>query len=153
MPSFNNLKDLEKYIKQKVKESSKELGKFVAEKTKEHIEKDVYESYQPSEYKRTFELKESIVSEEKDINNGVEITIEHDESMLHHKSIVTGEDVGSQLPYWIHEGKVPNIFNHNDYTWMHPRPYMNNTVEEFKNSKEHVKKLKEELKKKGIRVE
>jgi len=153
MPSFNSLTALEKYIKNSVKESFKNVGEYVVEETKQEVDEDVY-SYKPTQYPRTEKLKNSIVAkEEKNTANSMKISIEHDESLMDFESIVTGEDVSKELPYWIHEGHVPNIFNNNDYPWMHSRPYMENTVKKLEKNKGHVKKLKEELKKYGIDAE
>jgi len=149
--SFETLSQLEQFIKSQVKESAKDLGKYIAEETKQQIDNDIYQSYSPSVYERTYELKESIKSKtEKESKNNIEIVIEHDENAMHHTSIVTGENVGSELADWIQRGQVPNIFNNNSYPWTQPRPYMENTVEKLENNKGHVKELKRLLRQKGI---
>lgn len=150
---FDNNKQIMEYIRKQVRASTEKLGEHVKEKAKRQIEEDIY-SYNPVEYERTNTLKDSLVYRAgEDRKDGIDIFIEHDEDFMKFRSLVTGEEVSEFLPFWIHEGYVPNIFNNiANYPWMKPRPYMTHTVEKLNKDKSHIKVFKAELKKRGLDV-
>ncbi len=114
MPSFRNLKDLEKYIIKtqgnKIKLSNnKTIMKIMQEegnRLKDLIQKyidEYYDSYTPTQYKRTYSFKNSLrietVKQEGDI---LSVRIYFDESMAFYESLFGGED--GYVPRLIDEG-------------------------------------------------
>lgn len=160
MPNFKNLKELEDYMRKRVLPTAmEEVGEKIEDKLKTRITKDVYNSYTPEQYDRTYELRDSITSTEPvDISGTIYVEVKHDDSLIHavppnhHMSIVNNSDVSSFIGQWINYGDVPNIFNDRNYVWMNPRPYMDNTKEEIRKFKLLKKELKKSIRKLNIKT-
>jgi hypothetical protein len=67
---------------------------------KKNVQSGLYDKYTPKVYKRTNELKNSIVSKVS-VNEGVTY---FDENLLNHTSVITGEPVGRFVPKWTDKG-------------------------------------------------
>ena len=59
MPTLNNSKDLEKYIKLCMKNALECTGEKLRKKLMEFIDQDFYQKYKPKEYIRSYQLKNS----------------------------------------------------------------------------------------------
>lgn len=150
MADINNMKDLERMINAKIKET---MGHEVFLETKdclkEHIQKDVYNTYTPynlsgtdHHYKRTGELinEGNIIGEVRDTSLMVE-TIAYDDNVI--KTIETGKGYK-----W---GKASGYVRDLDDE-IGARPFIAKTQEEMNNGR-FGKALKEGLKNKGLNVE
>lgn len=60
MPSFTSLKALRNYVIENSKVGMELTAEKVKQILREYVENDVYNSYEPTEYKRTYELLDSI---------------------------------------------------------------------------------------------
>lgn len=162
MSTANNWAELEALLVQKVAKALEKTGKNVVERVvKEHIDSDVYKAYVPKVYNASFELRESVHSNNAQVSgNSIEVVVDHnlDEIQPHspnqHYSVVDGyspTDVSDWIPYLVHEGKTANIWgSDSDAAYLNPRPYMDNAKMELEQSKEHVDDLVNELKKQGL---
>ena len=155
MPDFRNLNELSEYMKKKVLPTAiKKVGNTVKDKLKDRIDKDVY-SFSPSQYERTYQLRESVVVKSSEIKKD-EITVEigHDYDLINaippnkHVSVADQSDVSYWTGYWINFGQVGGIFGQG--FWTKPRPYMDNTKKEIKKENTLKKELKKNLKKMNI---
>ncbi|RYI30613.1 hypothetical protein EVU96_09360 [Bacillus infantis] len=66
MPSFKNMKDLERYVNQMAKKAMNEgngVKNVVIDEGKKQVQETVYDAYAPHVYERTGELKENWKSE------------------------------------------------------------------------------------------
>lgn len=135
----------------------KDVAPVLVDVVKKRIDDDVY-SYDPIEYERTNELKESVINTNAEINgNNISVQIKHDTNLINsyspnqHMSAINGEDSSDIIPYIVHEGKSGKIFG--EGVWTEPRPYMDNAREEIESSKMHTKIIKDKLKNIGYKVD
>lgn len=140
MPQFNNLKELENYLKDKVQNAMRnEVAKTVIDTEKKHVQTDVYAVYTPTEYERTYQLLSDESYVVKDIPDGISVkNIRHDEE--------TGKMIAPVLESGI------------GYDWDSPingvpRRFTENTVQDLSQSKDHIKALQNGLKRQGIDTE
>lgn len=108
-----------------------EVSEKMVDIVKEHVDKDVYAKYTPSEdgYKRTETLKESVQRTVNSSNDGSEILIDHDDAKMNYWSVL-GDSVNQQgIPRMIEDGTIHSLFGGGFY--LQPRPYMNNSKEEI----------------------
>lgn len=152
MPQFSNLNDLVKYLKTQAKEAMAVTGEYIKDAIKEEIDQDVY-SFTPSMYKRSFDLRESVVSEQPtETGNEISVLIHHDPSLMHdHYSAVTGEDLSAMIPYYVDEGKAGHIYG--EGFWTEKRDYMGNAMNKLESSKSYLKVIKDSLKLKGVDIQ
>jgi len=111
-----------------------EISEKMVDIVKEHVEKDVYSVYDPVEYKRTGELKESLQRAVNSSNDGAEIIIDHDDGKMSYWSVVSKDFVDEQqmIPNAIEYGKIHPLFGvREDFHYLKPRPYMENSKEEI----------------------
>ena len=156
MPTFRNFKEYEKHINKLLKDSMEEVGAEVEKVLRDRIEKDVYSVYDPKEYERTRELKNSVMhTQAKDVGGNVVVEVGHDTDMIRayepnqHMSI-DGQDVSEYLPRWINDGTIGNAYGLGK--WTDARPYMDNTKEQIKNDNILENELKKSLRKRGVNV-
>jgi len=158
--TVKNWNELVELLKFKVANAMENTGKNVVERVaREHVDSDVYQAYTPKVYEATFELRDSIYTKSADIkNNNIEVVIKHNTDNIvsnspnQHYSVVESyspKDVSDWIPYIVHEGKTANIWGDGG-EYLDPRPYMDNAVEELKQTKEHIDDLVNELKKQGL---
>lgn len=142
MPTYKNMSQALEYIQKAINKSlQNEVKDAVAKTMDEKIDEVVYSSYSPTMYDRRGELGniDNIVGEV--VSNGVlevkniaqpspsVLGGQYDQAVRYG---VYGEDMS--LTDWVVNGKVPNIFNGNDYPWMHERDFIEATREELKKS-------------------
>ena len=60
MPKFKSLKAALEHVKKAKADSMKELGECIENIMKEEIQEQVYDAYQPEEYQRTNQFKNSV---------------------------------------------------------------------------------------------
>ncbi|MDH6674436.1 hypothetical protein M2277_005128 [Paenibacillus sp. LBL] len=160
MPTFKNMKELEKYLQRKLESSMQDVGKMGEATVKQHVDKDVYGVATPEEYERTGDLKKSVVYELDHIRGGFQVDIYNDSDLIRsakpnqHYSVVESENGSYPLDYsefvaeTVHNGTSGLIFG-TGY-WTSPRPFMSNAANEIRSKKLHLYKLQEGLKKNGI---
>lgn len=161
---IRNAKDLEKVLKLIAKNALEDTGKKTTKLVKDRIDKDVYGKFEPSEYIRTYELRESVApSDVEDKGNSIEISIEHDFDKIgsyppnQHYTVGKkyaeryGTDSSKYVPWYVHDGESGDIFG-SEGEWMEPRPYMDNAKDDMKNGK-FKEFMEESLNEKGIKTE
>lgn len=158
--TVNNLKDLRKILEKKIEESlDKEVTNTIRDVMLNNIEETVYDTYEPSQYKRRYE-KEGlsdpsniggvIVNGELQVFNA---TAGNPDIYINGKRDVSQND-GDYLAPIIEYGKGYDFSSENGNNgYEKPRPFVENTREELKQTKAHVKALKQGLKNRGINVE
>ena len=157
MVDFKNFKELEKYLQKQIKKSLEEdVAEAAKEQTKESIDRVVYDDYEPTEYQRSYELKDSVSShvlEDKD--KSLLLEIYHDVSLINPYIVdgtwnihadVWGNDQSQNIVEWTLRG-------HGGLFTMPPRDYISDTIKVLKENKIIIKQLKDSFKKKGIDVE
>ena len=123
----------------KIKDRMRSKGINQIETTiKDSITKHVYEAYNPTDYKRTYRLRDSItLLESTETQTFLSYTFGHDASInkamtnienppmgrARHK-FGKGKDKSSYLPYMIHEGKFDDEKQIAPSSWYQPKPYM-----------------------------
>ena len=157
---IRNAKDLEKVLKIVVKNALEDTGEDMVDVVKEEIYSTVYSSYLPVSYERTGDLAESLESTKAtEDGNSINVEVKHNTDKIYsvapnqHYSVVDGRSSSESIAEIVHNGLAPNIFNGEDYPWMHRRPYMDDAKERLKKYKEHIDAMKKYLKKQGIKTE
>ena len=119
---------LQKFMKQKIEDEIlkmdyNEIKEISEEIVKNNIQRDVYDAYTPEIYERSGDLKESVRSTIRKKRGKFTLAIGHDESMLHHKSVVSDKEVKG-VPEWITEGKVHPLWgNKSNFTYLEKKDY------------------------------
>ena len=126
----------------KVQEGFMGKGKdYVIETTQKKIKELVYDSYDPDDYERTYDLLESweLLRINKNGKKEVKYLFGHNSAKIrksrafgiwqHASQVQDGNPyVGHLLPAWIHNGKVSNkVFGTPD-SWHEPKPYRDEAV-------------------------
>lgn len=154
MPAFKDIHSLCAYAQAKIDASLKEdVAPLVKDVLHNNIEADVYGRYSPVKYSRRGALgsQENMVDE------------------LEGKGVLSVRDTASPSPSvigtpyspaddtafsgWINNGNVPNIFNNNDYPWMYPAGFIEDTREELSDGTRVREALKTGMLKQGILAE
>ena len=134
----NTISDLIRNIENAIIEAvENEASNRMVEIVKEHIDSDVYDKYNPTEYKRTKDLKNSV---QKTIDSGsgdILITIDHDDDKLNYESILGQEVYQQGIPIMIEKGKIHPLFG-GGFSYLQPRPYMHNSEEEIKKNLDKI---------------
>ena len=139
MPSFKNLKELEKYINEQAKkalQNGKYVKNTVIETGKKHVDKEVY-IYQPKQYERTGLLRESWDVENTD--DGIAV-------------FNTRTDGEKYIPETIEYG-INYDYTGYGYAYEKPRPFIAETRRELKDSNILKEAMKKDLKDVGFDVE
>ena len=146
----------------------KGAGEKAVDVAKDRVDKDVYATYNPKQYNRTGQLRDSIdASEVKSSGNTAEVKISHNTDEIHatppnqHYSVVDGKSSVESIAEIVHNGRTGAIGQSGywkDAPWYDegdafavPRPYMDNAREELENGK-YKNFMKEELIKQGYKV-
>jgi anaerobic ribonucleoside-triphosphate reductase len=141
MPEFNSLKDLEKFLNDKIRKSlQSEVADVARETMSDHVMSDVYSKYQPTQYERTGDLYKDIRTTMVN-NNTLEIRNEaRDEE--------SGRLIAPVVEYGVgYEWEESRIYNMQPF----PRPFVENTAKELEKGKaKHA--LAEGLRKQGVDV-
>lgn len=134
----------------------KGAGEKAVEVAKDRVDKDVYamSKGEPAVYERTYQLRDSIVTDDFKANgNSAEIKVRHDTDLIHstepnqHYSVVDGSSSVDSIAEIVHGGKSGKIFGQG--YWTEPRSYLDNAKEIMKDGK-YKDFMIEELKKQGI---
>ena len=140
MPSFKNLKELEKYINEQAKkalQNGRHVKNTVIETGKKHVDKDVYSVYTPKIYERTGLLRESWDVENTD--DGIAV-------------FNTRTDDGKYIPQVVESGIGYDYTGYN-YAYEKPRPFIAETRRELKNSNTLKEAMKKDLRDAGFDIE
>jgi hypothetical protein len=151
MANFNNMNDLLKAIQNQVKDVANTEGKKTIKDTmKKHIQADVYDQYDPTEYDRRYDSTGGFLSDDSidiDINsNGNNINITATDIATGNENYITADAIGQSIIGIIETGK--------GYTWKHSpgeRPFLEKTKEDLENGVLE-KSLKDGLKARGLKV-
>lgn len=153
---INNLKQLRQYIEKSIQKS---LETKVFDKVRDvelsHTVSDVYEAYKPDEYVRRYEKKglkdpRNIIYEKQKIKKGWLVVRNITDFNPYRPISRFGYNLTNLIEYGWEEScrRIYNVKVAPDYA--QPRPFIANTTEELKQTKIHVKALKEGLKEDGI---
>lgn len=152
MPTFNSIKDLEKYInsgkgqatalnetdiKRKLRESATELEKYLKDELN-----DYFNNYEPHVYERTGRtLKSFRVSDPKKITiNEWSIEIYFDDGLANHPSVFGEGQPDGYTPWLLHSGwrtKLDSTLDKENFTRFKGTNYITNAVEKFNRSNKH----------------
>jgi hypothetical protein len=154
MPDFKSLKALEKYLKKAIKESIKEEPtKAVKNLMRKHILRDVYMVYKPKEYQRRlisgglYDEKNIVIKPKR--NNTVEIFNKAKRNM-NNTNLYLAPIIEFGHKKAVADGYKGYSYEYPHLRYYHPRPFIENTRESLKENKQHVKAMKQNLKKYGI---
>lgn len=141
MPTLNNMKQLEAYVNKMIKDSIvDDVSKTVISRVEDHVQTDVYDAYpNPVMYERTGTLARSFKSTP--TANGVEIQSTY---------VDDGRDVAEVVEYGHYESSQGYEYPSEGKAYMKPRPFIENTRQELRDTKIHVTELERSLNKKGI---
>jgi len=162
--TVNNLKDLQKTLQLKI---TKALENEVTNKVKDvmvkHIEDDVYSKYTPSRTSQNSYDRRGIDEGLADPSNigGVMVgdTLEVFNATVGNPDITINDvtyqsqNEGEYLTPIIEYGQGYDFSNDGNSGYEKPRPFVKNTRDELKQTKTHVKALKQGLKNQGINVD
>lgn len=166
MPTFKNLEEMAKYLaKNQIK---KALENEVAEKVRDleqlNIDSQVYERYnivdgtqqEPYIYQRRYDDgglrdRKNMTAATKETSNGVQLSVEN---------VTKGKDDNFVIAGLIEYGDGFDGMNYTykenrdgtSYQYLNSRPFTKSTIQELKETGEHVKALAEGLKKQDIDV-
>lgn len=156
MATVKSWSDLEKALRHARDKALEGTGEKAKELVKDRIDEDVYSVATPSEYIRTYELRESVQPSKVNSKGDIaELEVGHDTSLIgsyepnQHYSVIDGSSSVDSIAEIVHDGKSGLIFG-NGY-WTKPRPYMDNATEEMKDGK-YKDFMVEELNKMGIKT-
>jgi hypothetical protein len=144
MPEFNSLADLEKFLNQKIKVAlEKDVKKQAIKTMQEHVVDDVYDKYEPTQYKRTGGLAQ----EKNIIGNMI------NDNTLEIENIRKDEDTGRYVAPVVESGigytwEDSKIFNMQPF----PRPFVENTAKELESGLAK-QALAEGLRKQGLDID
>lgn len=140
MPTFNSIKDLERYVNdqaQKAMVKGNKVKNTVIEEGKKQVQETVYDVYEPEMYERTGQLKENWNWQENE--DGIEII-----------NTRTDEETGKYIPATIEYGQ------NYDYDFKYsntPRPFIENTRESLRKDDRLKNALKDDMRSIGLDVE
>lgn len=157
-------KDLTKKVQNTVNQiAMDEVLDAVKEVEQKHIQEEVYDAYNPIAYKRRYYdngliADDNIVGELNGNTLEVRNTTQPNASISKPPTPYNSSDI-TQFSKWIEFGETYNgnaklLFdgNRSDEPWANPRPFTANTIEDLKQNKQHIKALKEGLKKRNIKT-
>jgi hypothetical protein len=167
MPSFDNLKDLFKYVEKEVSDSmKKEVSEVVKKVQQKAIEDEVYDKYnivggsqqEPYVYERRRDHGGL-----SDPNNMIEVVqVIGNEIVLQVTNITKGKDdsglyVAELVEYGDNKGYGEYEYKNNRdgtaYQYRNPRPFTKETINRLKESGQHIDALRRSLKTKGFDIE
>lgn len=139
------LKQLERKLKPVInKTMHHDMFNMLVKKGVDEVDKTVYDAYTPSDkegaYERTFKLRDKSWAKE-EFNQGLMFT-----------NIREDKDTGKYIPRVIETGEGYDYTGNPPYPYEYPRPFMGNIKQWLRDDKEHVKLMKEEVRKAGFKV-
>lgn len=156
--TFRNLNDLFKHIQKDLQSSMNDVGKTVSNKTKKNIDEEVYMD-DPAVYERTYQLRDSIKNFPAKVEgNEIIVEVDHDTDLIisipehyqHGSPDYEPNDISDFIDVIIHEGLSGNRFGNG--FWRDKRQYFKATVDELIRTGEHIKALRDSMKRKGYDV-
>ncbi len=151
---FEDLDGLIGYINTSIEESLKDdVFEKVRETERRHIQKDVYEAYDPKVYERRKDknFNESLASPENiqgELLDKTTLVVSNETEP--NPFARDGATTDKNLPEVIEYGRGYDYPGKGAYS--DPRPFTKNTVDELRETKAHVLAIKEGLVKRGIDV-
>jgi len=149
-----NLSELRKYIEKCIEDSLKnEVFEAIKNIELKHVKEDVLSVYSPKEYQRRshggIDDKNNITHEK--LKNGV-LKVKN---ITKFNSEYETENAGLGLPLLIEYGHGESGYfydyaSSDDFT--NPRPFTENTIQEIKDSKQHIDAFKQGLKRNKINI-
>lgn len=165
MATVKTYKELEKALMKARDKALKGTGEKTKVLVKDRIDKDVYDTYTPNSYERSYDLRESVEpSDIRSKGNISEVKISHNEDKIRsvgnqHRSVVDGRSSSHSIAEIVHNGKTGAIYQsgywkdapwyRSDDTFAKPRPYMDNAKKEMEDGK-YKEFMIEQLKKQGL---
>jgi hypothetical protein len=142
MPTFDNLKDLEKFLNEKIRKSlANEVADVARDTMSDHVKSDVYDVYEPSQYERTGDLYKDISTTMKNDNTLIVKNESRDEE--------SGRLIAPVVEYGVgYEWEESRIYNMQPF----PRPFVENTAKELEKGKAK-NALAEGLRKQGVDIQ
>lgn len=145
--SFDNLNQLKREINSRINNSLRSnVSNYVVDKLKEHIDKDVYNSYTPVDYQRRKEndglldesnIRSKVISQELSVYEEAEI----EGPRLRGEKFKNRDGLARLI-----ENGAYNPWNNKSYKWTKPRKFISNTQKEInKNYSEILKILKDDI--------
>lgn len=159
MPTMKNMKDLEKYLQAKINKSLQtEVFEEVRDVEQKNIDQTVYDSYTPKVYERR-EILDGLIADK-----NIEGALVRD-GVLKVKNVASpspsliGDNPQTPFPTWVEYGKSPMVHGidkdnfYIDKSERFPaRPFTRNTIDDLERNKQHVKAMKNGLKKQGLDI-
>lgn len=140
MATYNNFADMLTAMQSAIQEIlQNEVADVVIEEIKKQEKALVYDSYNPSHYWRRKSLGKAFEVEPDGVD-AVRIWDAARPNWSVRNTIIREPD--GILAQWINDGKVPNIFDDNDYPWMHKRPLYDEAAKRLRKTSE-IKKAAE----------
>ena len=140
---FNNLKELQSFLKSKINKSLIEnVSPVVIETMNDSVDSIVYSEYSPVMYERRMDkggLSDISIMDGELISDGV-LSVSNGQPDNLVETVITGD------------GYIFHPWNGKRGAYEKPRDFISNTVETLKKTKRHVNALREGLKKQGINV-
>ena len=130
-----------------------EVFQFAQSVISKAIDDKVYSNYTPTYYERRGENgglsdDRNIVYDHTTGKIDIMVIAEPNRSVFN-TPIRGGND--TLLASWIEFGKVKNVFNNEDYEWMHPRPFMKTAMDILRSNSRIESMLKKGMRKRGLR--
>lgn len=104
MPTFNNLNQLEKYIKSQIKLAVQDTRDYIYEMINFYIIK-YYGSYSPEQYQRTYQFADSLIKMDVSVNGSsisTEVKINEDFLSMNYNPTFTGQKVAEYANLGLH---------------------------------------------------
>jgi hypothetical protein len=147
MPSFSNLKDVEKYLQKKVSNALvNEVAQSVKETEAKIINDTVYDVYEPRYYVRRFD------------NGGLSDTDNMKSELVEDGVLIVTNETppNPNYPHRALRSTVAEVVEYGDgYTFYNPgsRPFTRNTVNELERTGDHITALRDGLRRQGIKTD
>lgn len=156
MPTFDNLKSLQNYIRKNNKSVLHQIGLEIEEEMKQYIMKELYQKYSPEDYARTYDYINSLtVSSVKESSSGYVIEIFFDANKISARSVsdrywnqhmsIDGDDFSKHIPYIVEYGTNGSLHDREGIR------VVEKTVEDLKQG-DLIKKARNILKSKGFDI-
>jgi hypothetical protein len=118
-------------VNQLAQETLEEIKDDCVELFKESIENNVYQSYSPNTYERSYQLLNNVNSH---INKNNELYIFSDMTYENYHSAVDSNDVSNFVAGWVEDGHDSDSSTINEYEHYKPREYLEEAKQLIDNS-------------------
>lgn len=163
MPDFKDLKSLYKYVEKDISYSLGIIAEKVRQLLREYIEKELYQSYTPTDYQRTRDFINSLdIKEVKKVGDFYSVEIFFNTGLIHSNEVENsgwnqhmdvygnsnwyGASIPEWMPYFIEWGTHNSLW---DRDGLHSMDAINKYV---KQTDFHLKEIEKILKSKGYNV-